>query len=145
MARTARGDLGDGLVHITARGNDRRAIFLDDLDRRSFLRLLERVVEKYDWQLHAYCLMPNHFHLVLAATGMSLSAGMRSLNGGYAQRFNQRHKRGGHLFQGRYDARPVTRQRHAEELCRYVLENPLRAGLCERVEDYPWSALLVGV
>jgi REP-associated tyrosine transposase len=143
VPRSARGILGDGFFHVTARGNGRALLFLDEVDYRAFLRLLANVAAKSGWRLHAYCLMPNHFHLVVESRGPALSAGMRALNGGYAQYFNNRHDRSGHLFQGRYGARLIEQKGHWDEARRYVVENPVRAGMCERVEDYPWSALLL--
>ena len=144
MPRTARGDLGDGVFHVTARGNAGDTIFSDHIDCRAFLALLARAADRASWRIHAYCLMPNHFHLVVESAGPALSTGMRLLNGGYAQHFNERHDRYGHLFQGRFAARMIEGDSYFTEACQYVVENPVRAGLCERVEDYPWSALFNG-
>jgi putative transposase len=138
MPRTARGDLGDGVFHVTARGNAGIATFVDDSDRRVFLRLLHEAAANHQWKLHAYCLMPNHIHLVVEAKGAALSRGMRFL-GRYSQYFNRRHDRYGHLFQGRFGARLVEEERR-KDVREYVLENPERAGLGA---DYPWAALLV--
>jgi REP element-mobilizing transposase RayT len=138
MPRTARGDLGDGLFHVTARGNAGIEIFVDDVDRRVFLRLLYEWAARHNWTLHAYCLMPNHVHLLIEADGPALSKGMRFL-GRYAQFFNGRHERYGHLFQGRFGARLVEEGRR-KDVREYILENPERAGLGA---DYPWAALLV--
>ena len=142
MPRRPRAILGDGVFHVTARGNARVAIFVDEADYRGFVKLLTTVARRNSWLVHAYCLMPNHFHLVVEARGIDLSRGMRALNGGYAQYFNNRYDRTGHLFQGRFDARLIDDDRF-RDVREYVLENPLRAGLCARVEDYPWCALLV--
>ena len=138
MPRAARGDLGDGLFHVTARGNAGSEIFCDDVDRRVFLRLLHEAAARHQWTLHAYCLMPNHVHVVVETDGAALSKGMRFL-GRYAQFFNKRHDRYGHLFQGRFGARLVEDGRR-KDVREYVLENPERAGLGA---DYPWAALLV--
>jgi putative transposase len=142
VPRRARAKLGDGIFHVFARGNAGIEIFRDDVDYRAFLGLLHAVAPRHSWQLHAYCLMPNHFHLVVKARGADLSAGMRALNGGYAQGFNRRHARYGHLFQERYGARLLdeTRRRDVRE---YVYENPVRAGLATNGDDYPWSAWLM--
>jgi REP element-mobilizing transposase RayT len=143
MPRAARGTLDDGVFHVFARGNSGDLLFRDDRDYQTFLRLLATVAGENKWRLHAYCLMPNHFHLLVQLDGQPLSPAMRSLNGGYAQYFNRRYDRTGHVFQGRYDARPVEHEAYWEEARRYVLENAVRAGLCDRAEDYRWSALLV--
>src|SRR5262249_48283423 len=117
-------------------------IFLDDVDYRAFLGLLGEVVPRHAWRLFAYCLMPNHFHLVVQARGVDLSNGMRALNGGYAQGFNRRHERYGHVFQERYGSRLLDDDRR-RDVREYVFENPVRAGLARNAEDYPWSAWLV--
>ena len=145
MPRRPRGLLGDGFFHVTARGNARGLLFLDEVDYRAFLRLLKRVTGRCGWTPRAYCLMPNHYHLVVESIGAALSVGMRGLNGGYAQYFNDRHCRSGHLFQGRYDARLIEETDYWEEVQRYVLENPVRAGLCRHVDDYPWSGIFEGL
>jgi putative transposase len=142
VPRRPRGDLGDGIFHVFARGNAGMAIFLDDVDYRAFLGLLHVVVPRHRWLLFAYCLMPNHFHIVLKARGLDLSTGMRSLNGGYAQLFNRRHKRYGHVFQERYGARLIDEDRRTDVRA-YVLDNPVRAGLVQDAGDYPWSGLLI--
>jgi REP element-mobilizing transposase RayT len=142
MPRRPRALLGDGVFHVTARGNSRATIFVDEIDYRGFLKLLTRVADRHAWLVHAYCLMPNHFHLIVEARGIDLSGGMGALNGGYAQYFNNRHDRSGHLFQGRYDARLVDDDRFTD-VREYVLENPVRAGLCASVEEYRWCALLL--
>ncbi len=143
MLRAPRSVLGDGIFHVTARGNARQAIFTDDADRRGFLLLLSGVAERHRWECHAYCLMLNHYHLVVECPLEALSQGMRRLNGGYAQHYNSRHDRTGHLFQGRYDARLIEDERQYEEVCRYVVENPVHAGLCDDVDDWPWASLLL--
>src|SRR5687768_14261290 len=104
MARPLRIEYPGALFHITARGNERRLIFRDDGDRHRFMRMLAEAVDRFGWILTAYVLMPNHFHLVLELTRMTLSRGMQWLNGTYAHAFNRRHDRVGHLFQGRFKA-----------------------------------------
>ena len=128
------------MYHATARGVDRCAIFRDDDDRRFFLRLLAPVVERHLWHCHALCLMDNHYHVVVETYVDLLATGMRRLNGAYAQRFNRRHRRTGHLFGDRYHAWIISTERHLRATCRYVLLNPVRAGLCERAEDWRWSS-----
>jgi REP element-mobilizing transposase RayT len=139
MARRPRSELpAHGVFHITARGVDRRAIFVDDDDRRSFLALVDVAVERFGWRILAYCLMTNHFHVVVIATLPGVSNGMQLLNGRYAQDFNRRHARTGHLFQGRFHARAVEDDGHLERVCDYVLDNAVRAGLCEERAQWPW-------
>jgi putative transposase len=104
VARFLRGDLPDGIYHVTARGVDRSLIFHDDDDRRLFLRLLAESVDRFAWRCHAFCLMGNHYHLVVETLRAHLSRGLQRLNGLYAQQFNIRHGRTGHLFGGRFHA-----------------------------------------
>ena len=141
MARRRRNDLPErGVYHATARGVDRCAIFRDDDDRRDFLRILAPVAERHLWRFHAFCLMDNHYHVVVETYIDLLATGMRRLNGMHAQRFNKRHARTGHLFGDRYHAWVVWTERHRRDTCRYVLLNPVRAGVCERAEDWAWSS-----
>ena len=140
MARPLRTDLPDGYFHVTTRGVDGCAIFRDDSDRRGFLRLLSETVDRHGWRSYAFCLMTNHYHLVVATLRAHLSDGLHRLNGVYAQAFNRRHKRTGHLFGDRFSARVIDREEHLAAACEYVLQNPVRAGLCERAEEWPWSA-----
>jgi putative transposase len=127
------------MYHVTARGANRGAIFLDDEDRATFLRFLRLVVGAHDWRCHAYCLMTNHYHLVVETSRRELSEGMRRLNGRFAQHFNWRYGRCGHVFEGRYAARVVASEVHLEEACAHVFANPVRAGLCNSVDSWPWS------
>jgi putative transposase len=140
MARLPRNVLPpEGVYHLTARGVERRRIYLDDDDHRTFLALFAWVVDRYEWRCHAFCLMPNHYHLVVEAFLAHVSAGMRRLNGVYAQQFNGRHRRWGHLFGERFAAWVVRDDDHLEQACLYVLDNPVRAGLCADAADWPWS------
>ncbi len=141
MSRPLRIEFPGALYHITSRGNDRAAIFLVDSDRRQFLETLGEVVGRCGWRCHAYCLMTNHYHLVVETPRANLSAGMRHVNGLYTQRFNRRHERVGHVFQGRFHAVLIERETHFLELARYVVLNPVRAGIVRRAEDYRWSSL----
>jgi len=130
-----------GFFHAYGRGVDRMAISRDDDDRVTWLALLERTIDRFDWDLHVYCLMPNHFHVVVETDLCDLSTGLHRLNGVYAQRFNRRHGRVGHLFQERFGLRVIEGEEYLASACTYVYENPVRAGLCERADDWPWSAL----
>ena len=141
MARPLRIEFPGALYHLTARGNARASIYCDDRDRRLFLELLGEVVECYSWRCYAYCLMPNHYHLVVDTPQANLSRGMRQLNGLYTQRYNRRHSRVGHVFQGRFKGILVERESHLLELARYVVLNPVRAEIIGHAEDYGWSSL----
>jgi REP element-mobilizing transposase RayT len=139
-------ELSDGTYHITARGNRRQLIFGDDGDRRFFLALLARITREYEWSLHSYCLLDTHYHLVLETTRTRLSAGMKRLNGTYAQTFNARHGFVGHLFQGRFYSGLIEGEGHLLEVIRYVAANPVKAGLCDEASAWQWSsyASLIG-
>jgi putative transposase len=147
VSRPLRIAVPDGVYHVVARGNAKQLIFLDDADRLSFLEVVERAVDRFQWCCLSYCLMPNHYHLVLQTPNANLSRGMRQVNGTYAQRFNRRHGRCGHLFQGRFGATLVETDRHILELIRYVANNPVRAGLARRPEEWRWSghAEVIGI
>jgi REP element-mobilizing transposase RayT/predicted DNA-binding protein (UPF0251 family) len=140
MARPLRVEFPGAIYHVTSRGNAREDIFLDDTDRRQLLDVLAKVVSRFHWACHAWCLMPNHYHLVIETPEANLALGMRQLNGVYTQRFNRRHKRVGHVFQGRYKAIVVDRDAYLLELCRYVVLNPVRAGLVDEAQEWPWSS-----
>jgi putative transposase len=128
-----------GIYHITTRGVARVPISRDDGDRRLFLLLLARITRRTDWDCHAFCLMPNHHHLILETHRDLVSVGLRQLNGRYAQAFNERHGRSGHLFGDRFAAFVIGDDEHLRAATDYVLQNPVRAGLCKRAEDWPWS------
>jgi REP element-mobilizing transposase RayT len=132
-------DQSAGIRHVTCRGNRRQAIFHDDADRRRFLELLELVCAVCEWRVIAWCLMTNHFHLVLDVPGGTISSGMQRLCGDYAQEFNWVHGFTGHLFQGRFRAEAVKDGRHLFEAIRYVDLNPERAGIAP-AERWPWSS-----
>lgn len=140
MARPLRLEFPGALYHLTARGNARQKIFLDEEDRHRFLDLLGKEVTQQGWFCYAYCLMDNHYHLLIETPEPNLVAGMRRLNGVYTQAFNRRHRRVGHLFQGRYKAILVDRDAYFLELCRYIVLNPLRAKAVKRQEQWPWSS-----
>ncbi|MCW3009880.1 MAG: hypothetical protein JWO90_284 [Solirubrobacterales bacterium] len=128
--------------HVTSRGNERKAIARDDADWRVLTDLLAATVRKRGWRVLTYCFMPNHLHLVVRTPEPDLSDGMREALGDYARRFNLRHERTGHLFQGRFHAGEVVSDAHAMELHRYVALNPVRAGLVAVPERWAWSAHL---
>jgi putative transposase len=133
--------LADGaLYHVVARGNAKMAIYLDDVDRYRFTTILEDVVERYGVECHAFCLMSNHYHLVLRTLQANLSSAIQYLNGVYAQWWNTRHGRVGHVLQGRFKAQLLQREGYFLEACRYVVLNPVRAGLVTHVEDWRWSS-----
>ncbi|MBH0178535.1 MAG: addiction module toxin RelE [Nitrospira sp.] len=140
MARPLRIEFPGALYHVTARGNARQNIFLADEDRHGFLKVLERVVSRFHLLLHAYCLMDNHFHLLVETPDANLSKAMRQLNGVYTQAFNRRHGRVGHVLQGRFKAIVVDRESYLLELCRYVVLNPVRARSTRKPDSYPWSS-----
>jgi putative transposase len=141
MARPLRIEFHGALYHVTSRGNARAPIFLGDPDRHSFLDILGSVVESHRWLCHAYCLMTNHYHLLVETPEANLSRGMRQLNGLHTQRLNRRHGRVGHVFQGRFKGILVERESHFLELARYVVLNPVRANVVDVAEDYRWSSL----
>jgi REP-associated tyrosine transposase len=126
--------------HLTSRGNDGRAIVHDDLDRLDFLRWLSRIVSTERWRVLVYCLMTNHYHLLLRAGETGFASGMQLLNCGHAHRMNRKRGRTGHLFRNHYSWRPVESNEHLLEAIRYILLNPVRAGLCAAPEDWRWSS-----
>jgi putative transposase len=140
MARPLRLEFPGALYHVTARGNARQAIVLDDRDRALFLLCLGDTIVRFGWICHAYCLMDNHYHLLIETPEGHVSRGMRQLNGVFTQRMNRRHGRVGHLFQGRFKAIVVERESYLLELCRYIVLNPIRAGMVRQLEHYPWSS-----
>ena len=140
MARPLRIEYDGAVYHVTSRGNARKPIFIDNKDREFFLGTLAQVNKRYHWICHAYCLMNNHYHLVIETPDGNLSKGMRQLNGVYTQAFNRRHNRVGHIFQGRYKAILIQKERHLLEVSRYVVLNPVRAKAVERPEQWKWSS-----
>jgi putative transposase len=128
-----------GIYHVTSRGVARTPIALDDEDRLSFLTLLAREVRREGWDALAFCLMPNHYHLIVETSLDRLSRGLHRLNGEYALTFNQRHGRWGHLFGDRFAAWVIRDDDHLSNALQYVLQNPVRAGLCRDPEDWAWS------
>jgi REP-associated tyrosine transposase len=140
MPRPPRIQIAGGTYHVTCRGNRRQAIFQDDDDRRRFLAVRDRVIRRYGWRLHAFCLMTNHFHLLVRTPQPNLSRGMQRLNSEYAAYFNDRFGLVGHLFQQRFGSRLIETEEYFEEAQRYIAFNPVRAGLCEHPAEWPWSS-----
>jgi REP-associated tyrosine transposase len=140
MARPLRIEFPGAIYHITSRGNARQTIFLDDDDRRSFLLVLDRVVSRFRIVVHAFCLMDNHFHLLVETPEANLSKAIRQLNGVFTQTFNRRHGKVGHVLQGRFKAILVDRDSYLLELCRYVVLNPVRARITRKPDTYAWSS-----
>ncbi len=142
MARPLRLEITGGLYHVTSRGNRRELIYEGDEDRSLWLETLSRVCARHNWRVHAYCLMDNHYHVVIEIAEGNLSKGMRQLNGVYTQAFNRRHNRVGHIFQGRYKAILVEKEAYLLELVRYVVLNPMRAHMIKNIDNWPWSSYL---
>lgn len=140
MSRPLRLQFPGALYHITSRGDGREPIYLEDRDRRAFLAILAHVCERYGWLCHSYCLMTNHYHLLIETRAATLARGMQQLNGVYTQRFNRAHARVGHVYQGRYSAVLVQKERHLLELLRYIALNPVRARMVPAADDWPWSS-----
>jgi len=145
MGRSHRGAVPANLHHVTARGNDRRAIFRDSADYDGFLTQLHRVGQHHHWSTLAYCLMPNHIHLLIGSTIDAVSRGMRDLTGPYARRFHRRHGTSGHLFGGRFHAVPVIDDRQRTAVVRYVALNTVEAALCTDPVDWEWSSFAASI
>ena len=140
MSRPLRLEFSGALYHVTSRGNERKAIYLEDSDFEIFLNLLNTVCSRYNWVIHAYCLMDNHYHLLVETPDANLSKGMRQLNGVFTQSINRKHGRVGHLFQGRYKAILVDKDAYLLELCRYIVLNPVRAKMVDTPDEWLWSS-----
>jgi REP element-mobilizing transposase RayT len=140
MARPLRIEYPGALYHVTSRGNAGGKIFRSDKDREYFLDLLGFIIERFNWLCHAWCLMDNHYHLILETPEGNLSRGMRQLNGIYTQKYNWRYTKTGHVFQGRYKAILVDKESYLLELCRYVILNPVRAKIVKSPQDWKWSS-----
>ena len=140
MARPLRIELAGGLYHVTSRGDRREDIYFSDDDRQTWLEVLGQVCRRFNWVCHAYCQMTNHYHIVVETPEGHLSQGMRQLNGVYTQRVNRTHGRVGHVFQGRFKGILVEKEAYLLELSRYVVLNPIRAGMAADSRDWPWSS-----
>lgn len=139
-------ELAGGLYHVTSRGDRREDIYSNNADRLAWLEVFGQVCERFNWVCHAWCQMTNHYHIVVETIEGNLSRGMRQLNGVYTQTFNRRHGRVGHVFQGRYKGILVEKDSYLLELARYVVLNPVRAGIVADAGQWPWSsyAAMVG-
>lgn len=140
MGRPLRFEPTDSVLHITTRGVRREPIFVDDADRHMFMAFLAQTVHRHRWTCLAYCLMTNHFHLLVSLSTANLSKGMHRLNGLYARRFNERHGHVGHVFEARFASSAIQTEEHLLDAMRYVVLNPIRAGLCRDPADWPWSS-----
>ena len=140
MSRPLRLEFPGALFHVTSRGNRKQDIFLDDADCQWFLDLMEKTVNRFAWTVLSYALMRNHFHIIIQLTRETLSMGMKWLNGQYARAFNRRHRCVGHLFGERPHAPLIERDTYLLEVLRYVVLNPVRAGLVAHPRDYAWSS-----
>lgn len=139
MTRPLRLEYPGALLHVTARGNERRDIVADDLDRHLFLELFGQAAIRFQWIVDQYVLMTNHYHFVVELRETTLSKGMQWFNSRYAQTFNRRHGRVGHLYQGRFDARLIEKENYLLEVIRYDALNPVRARITDLPEGYEWS------
>ena len=140
MARPLRIQFPHAVYHVTSRGNERKAIVRDDTDRNRFIQTLADMVKQYHVICHAWVLMDNHYHMLIETPNANLSRAIRHLNGVYTQAFNRRHHRAGHLFQGRFTAILVDKETYLLELCRYVVLNPVRAGMVKHPRAWWWSS-----
>lgn len=140
MARPLRIEYADAVYHVTSRGNAQQDIVHDDGDRNTFFDVLKSARDRFNVVIHAYCLMDNHYHLLVETPDANLSKFMRHLNGVYTQRYNADYRQSGHLFQGRYKAILVQRDLYLSELSRYIVLNPVRAGMVKSAKDWPWSS-----
>ena len=140
MARPLRIEFAGALYHVTSRGDGQEDIYLDSEDREVFYAVLTEVCRRFNWKVHAECQMSNHYHLLVETPDGNLASGMRQLNGVYTQRFNRRHGRVGHVFQGRYKGIIVQKESYLLELARYIVLNPVRARMVRAAKDWPWSS-----
>lgn len=140
MCRPLRIEYPGAVYHVTSRGNRRSHIFTDGEDRNTFFNILTEVNRRFETRCHAYCLMGNHYHLLLETPRGNLSIAMRQLNGVYTQTYNRLHCKCGHLLQGRYKAVLVQKDSHLVEAARYIVRNPVRAGLVKDPAEWPWSS-----
>jgi putative transposase len=140
VPRQPRIQVAGGSYHITTRGVRRSAIYRDDSDREIFLATLGVVVSRRTWICHSYVLMGNHYHLLVETPDPDIAMGMQLLNGFYAQYFNGRHGERGHVFESRYASDLIETEEYFAEVCRYIVLNPVRAGLCEGPAEWPWSS-----
>jgi REP element-mobilizing transposase RayT len=142
MTRPLRPQFPGAVYHLTARGNDRQTIFFDEKDKVRFLKFLDQTVEQYRWLCHGYCLMTNHYHLLIETPEPNLARGMKRLNSRYCMKFNKKHSRVGYVLQGRYNSVVIQKEKYLLELCRYIVLNPVRAHMVEIPDNWKWSSYL---
>lgn len=140
MARPLRLEFPGALYHVTSRGNCSHPIYTAESDREDFIRILGEVCRRFNWLCYAYCLMDNHYHLLIETPDANLSKGMRQLNGVYTQRFNRVHAQVGHVFQGRYKAILVDKAPLLNEVARHIVLNPVRVGEVATAAEWVWSS-----
>jgi len=140
MARPLRIEYADALYHVMSRGNAFQDIFLDDTDRKIFLKNLKHCIELYNLVCHSYCLMDNHYHLLIETPDGNLSKAMRDINGNYTQAFNAKHQRVGHVLQGRYKAYVIEKEPYLLEVARYIVNNPVKAKMVQTPGAWKWSS-----
>jgi putative transposase len=140
MTRPLRIEYPGALYHVTARGNRRAPIYHSDSDRYLWLEVLDHICERFHFVVHAFCQMSDHYHIMIETVEGNLAQGMRQLNGIYSQKFNRRHAQVGHAFQGRYKAILVQKESYLLELSRYIVLNPVRAGITSSPQEWPWSS-----
>jgi len=140
VARPLRVAFPGALYHLISRGNNRARVFRSDADYEAFLAILEQVVDRFGWVCHSYCLLGNHYHLLVETPHPNLPLGMRQLNGVFAQQYNRRRSRVGHVFQARYTSVLVERDPYLLNVVRYIAWNPVRAGLCRTPAEWKWSS-----
>ena len=145
MARPLRLEFAGALYHVTSRGDRREDIYTSNNDREAFLSILGDVCTRYNWVCHAYCLMSNHYHLLIETPDANLSKGMRQLNGVYTQWFNRANDKVGHVFQGRYKAILVEKESYLLEVARYIVLNPVRAKMVATAQEWPWSSYQITI
>ncbi len=139
MARAPRIEIPGGIYHLGSRGNRGCQIYMDDHERKVFLRMFGRLSKRHGWQLGTYCLMTNHYHLLMTIE-RGLSDGMRELNGGFSSWTNQKNGLEGHLFKNRFWYEPIEDEAHYLQAARYIVLNPVRAGICASPEEWRWSS-----
>jgi REP element-mobilizing transposase RayT len=140
MPRPLRPQVPGGIYHLVSRGVRKLPIYTDAESRRRFLALLDETIDRHEWELHAWCLMTNHFHLLVTTIEPTVSEGMQYLNGCYAQWYDWRHGYEGHVFERRFWSALVETDYHLLEAARYIVLNPVRAGLCETAAEWNWSS-----
>jgi REP element-mobilizing transposase RayT len=140
MPRPLRPQLAGGIYHLVSRGVRKLPIFTDDESRKCFLGLLDETIERYEWELHSWCLMTNHFHLLVTTVEPTVSEGMQYLNGSYGQWYDWRHGYEGHVFERRFWSDLIETDWHLFETARYILLNPVRARVCTTAADWKWTS-----